>query len=182
MSYRTLSAIPLVAALLLAGCVNVPAEDVEAASVGAASATAEAQPAPIPVAFDGALGAGAFACAVVVCQGQNVQPSERLFETDAWGANAVELTMTWDAASPANERLVLGVFTCDKSECRSDADLSQLEYVYGASPLTFSLDEIVVPAGETLYVFMNVGPAVASDVVFAQATTPQEFHIEGTIG
>jgi len=133
----------------------------------------------IPVAFDGNMGAGALACAVVVCQGLSPVGSERIFATDAVGLVDVALTMTWDA--PPTERMVFGVFTCEKDACRSDADLTLIEYAYGTSPLALELEGVKVAEAGDLFVFANVGPLVSGGMAYASLTTPRAFHVEGTL-
>lgn len=177
---RPFFAIPLVALLLAAGCVAPGPEEVDAASTTPKAADAAAMSPDQPVSFDGSLGLSAFACPVATCTGQAVMPSERIFETPGRGHLDISLTLGWDTAAATTERLLFGVFTCDPARCRSDADMSQIEYVYGASPLTFEAGGFTVPDGETLFVFANVGGNSAGPV-FANAATPQDFHVEGLL-
>lgn len=171
----------IVAALALAGCVEGATEEPLATAASDATDAGSGAREPIAVALDGHLAPSVFACAAIACQGVAPQPSDRIFPLDALpGTHDATLTMTWDA-TPATASLVVGLFACDPEKCRSDADLTWIEYEYGDSPLSFERAGLVLAEGETLYAFLNSGPLVSGGMVYAAATTPTDVHIEGSI-
>lgn len=173
-----LLALSLAVPLGLAGCITAPES--------ADGATVETDPVleavePHAVMLDGSLGVSAVVCPLVVCLGYSPVPSDRIFpmEDVSGELSRVELTATWDASSPTVEDLRLGVFTCVPDACGSDADLTQVEYVDGPSPLVLELEGFSVPEGETLHVFVW-SPSITPGL-FTVLTTPMDFHVEGTI-
>lgn len=176
MNFRLLS--PLVAlALFSAGCFGSTAEVEETP----AAVEAEPLPAEVPIALDGAMALNVVACPVVTCVGRSlVGGDDRFFEQQVSGnLSRINLTATWTPSSPLTESLYFGVFTCT-DPCDTDATITQEVYVEGPSPLTLEATDFVVPEGERFFIFAWTAFA-APLPVYATATTPQEFHVGGSL-
>lgn len=160
----------IVSALALAGCVTGAPEEVDAASAQNALAAATPNAASVPFAFDGSFAPGGTVCPVVTCEG--VGPgNERIAELELKGTlTAVDLVLTWDAATPAMEELRLGVSW-------GPSDDREYEFVDGASPLALAVSDLAVTADDEPLVWVWV----PEKVPFLYVHTPQDFHVEGTI-
>lgn len=133
----------------------------------------------VEIVEEGSVGVMAFGCAVLTCLGQNVVQGERFFEQPLHGAVEGELSVEWDAVSPATADLLVGVLAC-RDPCNSDADVSDSAYVSGPSPLSLDVRGFHVPEGETLLVYVQQpGRSVAG--AFVLATAPQDFTLRGTL-
>lgn len=180
MTVRSLLLAFLVAAPLgLAGCLDTAAPGAATESEDAAG-LAIVEP-DVAVSVDGALAAQVLVCPAVACVGRAlVGESDRFFPQESIRDLAsADLTLEWDATSPFTERLRLGVFTC-ADPCKSDADLSDIRFVDGPSPLSFTTDAMTVPEGEKLFAFVWV-PSFTPAPVYGVLSTPQGFHVEGTL-
>lgn len=167
----------LAAALLLAGCVgNAPEAATLAPAVEAPAVSA------VPVAREGTFGVQFVACPVVTCAAGTLPGAgaNRFFEVEGVTATAVDvnLTATWSAGSPTMRDLRLGVATCVE-RCRSDADIREMRFIDGPSPLSFAVEGFAVPEGERLFVFLWLPSQVPA--AYAVVTTPQPVKVEGTV-
>lgn len=153
---------------LLAGCVSD--DPVESAAV---DPTPPAAPA-IDVSFHGETERGAFACASplgfcygVASPGSASSSQELVVEGTLVG---VDLTMTWDAVTPATQEMIVGIAYGSGSEWK-------YLYAYGASPLRLSETGLAIPGEDVEVVYANAYRC-ASD---ACASTAQPFDIEGVL-
>lgn len=167
---RPLISLLLAAPLVFAGCVTPPEVESAAAANDALLATGTVD---TPLTFDGSFGPGVVACPMVTCG--NAEPlTERVAPVDHNGnVSAVSLTMTWDAVSPTMETLRLGISWGNQG----DAEWSYAS-VDGTSPLVLE-EAVEIGADQEIYVWAWM-PATAPMGV-AYATTPQDFHVEGTL-
>lgn len=174
-----LLALLLAAPLGLAGCLSSSTSG-STAETGDAASVASVPP-DLAVSIDGALGGQFMACPAILCFGRSVLgENDRFFEQPALGdLAAVNLTMEWDASSRLTEVLRVGIYTC-VDPCESDADVTDIRYVDGPSPLVLTTDAMTVPSGEGLFIFAWV-PSLTPSPTYTVLTTPQGFHIEGTL-
>jgi hypothetical protein len=171
-----LLSIALLAALPLAGCIS---QD-EAPAAAPLPPPAVPPPADVPVSLDGSLAGGVMACTPLSCPYITpIGTRDRRFDLKevAGDLARVNLTLAWDASSPFMEELTFGVFTC--GEGCTDASITNLETASGPSPLTLDVAGFEVPEGETFHVFITSHSA--TPMVYASPTTPQDFHVEGTL-
>lgn len=151
-------------------------------SRSAATPAAEdaAASAAVPVELEGETGLAAFVCvwAVVVsdCEGGLVPVTsvKTWFPQDLDGAlQGVDLTMTWDAATPVGEELLLGlaIQRGDKTEWLVES---------GPSPVRFERSQLDVDAETKVSIYVWT-PCEGELVVWTCATDPQPFRIEGTL-
>lgn len=170
MDKRSFVPLMIAAALALAGCVGGATDDaVEAAATDGALLTETART-QTPFAEDGALGPGAYVCPLVVCVGGE-PTSERTWDAPFEGTLVgLNLTLTWDATTPATEELVLGIG-------HGAAEGRDYELVTGPSPLELTLDGLNLTASDDVRIFVwMIQPVPVAGVV-----TPQEFHVEGVL-
>lgn len=163
------SYVPLMiaAALALAGCVDGATEPLDAAaSETALPGTMAIQ---TPFAKDGSIAPGAYVCPVVTCVG--VEPSDRVWDLSFAGTLVgLNLTLTWEATTPATEELVLGIG-------HGSADARDYDMVSGPSPLALALDGLNLTGEDEVSVFVWM----EQPVPVAGLTTPQDFHVEGAL-
>lgn len=156
--------------LVLAGCVSGQPEDVDAASVPSAVAPPTPAWTSIAVDFAGSFGPGVWACPMVTCVGQSAN-SKLGQDLDHDGAiAAINLTMTWDAATPTMESLRLGVMW-------GPQDDPKYEMVEGPSPLVLQKEVLDIAADEDVYLWAWVSSAAPMGALFIH--TPQDFLIQG---
>jgi hypothetical protein len=182
--------------VLLAGCSNPVASpnDVADAPGGSASATSTG-PAPpaqptievIPVSFDGNLGTMVHGCVFVpatTCDTRVVVPEGDDLSIARDGANltALELTVTWTAATPATATLAFGAMVMGDCEgCSSEFDFKE-----GVSPLTLTGTGLSFPLNQTVRVHVygyNPNGLVTNDAFpgYGVLSVEQDYHIEGTV-
>ncbi|HET6405720.1 MAG TPA: hypothetical protein VFH78_13845 [Candidatus Thermoplasmatota archaeon] len=165
---RTTLSLLLLAPLVAAGCVDAPAAAELAAAPDAAAPVA---PTATPFAQSGMLGPGAYVCPVVTCAG--VDLSQRGWDADFRGTLVgVNLTLTWDAATPLTEDLVLGIGY-------GPMDGRSYELVTGSSPLALELADLSLTAKDDVRIFVFMPVLVPMGA--AMVLPPQEFRVEGTL-
>lgn len=170
----------MLAALLplsaLAGCLD---QDVAPAATDLAAAD-ELPPTPartnVTIAEDGATPTGAAVCSPIAgCHGQWQASEASSFQQRLGGVlDAAELTLTWDAASPATETLMLGIAISEDGEWRFETE-------QGASPLTLSRAGLDIPADAEVWVYVNAHKCTPTPVAPCVSTS-QPFHLEGVLG
>jgi hypothetical protein len=118
------------------------AETLEA--LGAAEASAEAANATlVPVAWEGYLGTGAVACAVVVCAGAHPDGGDLLGDIAGAGPSLrFDLNLTWTPASPATEELWFAVFAFESC---GDGCYEFVDYVEASGPSPLHLAGTIAP-------------------------------------
>jgi len=170
------AAVALVAAALaFAGCVSAPAES-EGASLAAASPGASAPRTTVPFQEQGSTFNGFAVCPV---QGQcvgtglpNVRSTTSWFEVGLSGVlQDVELTLTWQATTPATAELLLGI------AFENEAGESDWLYAYGPSPVVLSESGVGIPADKVHAVYVNAFKCAS----IVCASIEQPFSIEGTL-
>lgn len=129
----------------------------------------------IPFSQDGTLGANAFVCSSPACPGTGIG-NDRWFPTDPDGTvRGLNLTMTWNATTPAMEQMRLGV---SYGGCDGDGlDCQEASFVDGASPLELSVDE--VDANGTLAVWFWTPSRTPPSTAGTYVSHPQDVHIQG---
>ena len=173
----------VLAALVGAGCLGGetrPAEMVDGASESADASAQAAPPSPtsatateneatgdaqdddiapvpkeLPFAFEGATGTFVYACAQGQCAGESVAPSESLWKLPLEGdVDGVDVTLTWDAATPATETLHVAVAwgTACGGDCIAVTDGISSE---GTSPLTLTADDLLRQDIEIAYLMVS---------------------------
>lgn len=145
-----------------------------------------APPAPtlhvVEVSFDGNLGTSAVLCEGT--SGQCVPPAEvvegetdYLYEHPGATLVAVNLTLSWTAASAATDTLGLGAM-------RMGSNSTLLENVEGTSPLEIQAEALDLLMDEEngfhAYVY-NVKGLVHQDPAFGYVSADNAFHVEGTL-
>jgi hypothetical protein len=147
-----------VLAVLLAGCASPAAEPEPPAD----AASSDGPPVPVPVSLDGTLTARA-----------------SVFDTGVAGPlSRIDLTLTWEAASPLTEEMYLTAFAC-KVPCESAEDVGEHVIASGPSPVVFDLHDFPLAADQTLYVKVDSKGLVP--LFYATVATDQPFHVEGTL-
>lgn len=161
----------------LAGCVDAPVDPAAADDAALdGGATAAESLTTTPLSHDGVTPTGAAVCSPVTpCQGQYAAGGESSFELKFSGAlDAVDIVATWDAASPASADLGLGLAIERDGEWTWDIE-------YGSSPLALQREGLDIPAGSTVYVYVNAHKCSPTPV--APCVSPEQaFHLEGTYG
>lgn len=156
---------------LLAGCVApgaAPADDSVAPATAAPTAAAATEQ---PFAFDGDFGPGLVACGPGTCTG--LSPGKRWTDLDLDGTlTGANLTLTWTATTPAMQKLRLGISWGDEKD-------RQYEIAEGPSPVVLSLADLSIAPEDAPFVWVWAVTPVPMGV--ATATTPQTFHVEGTL-
>lgn len=147
-----------------------------AASVDAAKAAApgtlEERAIVVPIDLQGEIALSAAFCPLVACISANPLPSERFFQQDAKdGLVRYDLTLTWEASSPASETLRLGL-------AKGEGESRKLDYVEGTSPLVLSGDSFSVDGGK-FDIWVWLGSATPGAETYA--TVGQPFTVSGTI-
>lgn len=158
----------IAAALALSGCVGAQDDPVEPASTeDAMDSTA---PTETPFAKDGMIGPAAYVCPLVGCVGGEPM-SDRTWDAPFEGTLvAANLTLTWDAMTPATQDLVVGL-------AHGPADARKYELTSGPSPLELTVDGLTLTKGDDVRVFVWV----PTPLMVAAASTPQAFHVEGVL-
>lgn len=190
-------AIILVLALIAAGCVGQEND----APLGSASATAEVEaqappveaapgeplaeearaPTVVPVEWHGKTGAyacipsGPYSCISFFSLAQ----SDSSMEIEARDGT---LTLTWDAATPATEQLVLSVYSIERcgERCWSSTG-NYYHRVEGGSPLELSLDPVELAEEESLIVYVQQPRTPTPPPVYGFVSLEQEFHVTGEV-
>lgn len=199
-SFRSI-AMPLVVALLVAGCVGPEAEPVVIAQapVERAASPPETEPTPaeaeappplppvdVAVDWDGQLGrsfclpreptSGA-------CYHHSELPSEQgnmtLYLDDIGNATAADVTLTWDLVSPLALELtfkLMGASTCGEA-CTVFTEYAS---VTGQSPLRLDVPSLSLAQRESvsLHVRMECQVTIATQACIQD---PQPFHVEGFV-
>ena len=194
------SALLLLGALLLTGCVGATEPDEEVAATGTGPAgeaadlpddlaverTAEApadvevpEPIVVPVNFQGTFEPYGVACLVLpvtgTCTGTPI-PSGDFHDGHELDGRllSIDVVMTWEAASPKTESMYL------TSYYRCGDDCSDQDGLFGTSPLalTWEPDEEAPVDRVGIY---GMQECQFSPVAWGCAFTPQDFTIQGTI-
>lgn len=165
--------LPIVALVLaFAGCVEQPAAETSNAA-GSTLGDLVANT-TTPVAFDGEFGPGLFVCGPVIQCTLGMGTGYRLgsdLEHDA-NVTAVNLTMSWSAASPLMETLRLGITI-------GEGEAAEYKFVDGPSPLVLDATGLEVGPDDKLRMWAWL-PSLLP-VAEAYVTTPQAFKVEGDI-
>lgn len=150
---------------------------------GSASASATSTGATItlvPFTAEGNTYNGVFACAAVTCQGSDLPTSgsgETWFEPKLDGKLVgADLTLTWTAATPLTEELLLGI--------AYEKDDGEMDWIVatGPSPLVLSESGLDLPAETVKFVYVNPYKCQGGPVpVIACYGVEQAFTIEGTL-
>lgn len=159
----------------LAGCVDAPVEPSAAADDDAALENGAGLAATVtPVSKDGATPTGGSVCSVATpCQGQYFTGGEGSFELGFVGTlDAVDIVATWEAESPATEDMMIGIGVERDGEWTYEVES-------GPSPLTFTRDGLDIPAGSSVWLYMNAHKCTPTPVAPC-VSTAQPFHLEGT--
>lgn len=151
----------------LAGCVAPP----QATATLPANAAEAVGVRSEPFQFEGNLGAGAFACAVVQCIGGSTPEKSQAPLNISNEVTAVDVTLTWSASSEATGRLRLGLSW-------NETGSHEFHTVDGASPLRLNLTDLRIRLDEKPYFWVFV-PEAAGLPVYVK--TPQSFQLTGTI-
>lgn len=183
-----LAAILTLATLAFAGCVQGP-DDVQSASADPsdapepANAVAEAkrvetvQARVVPIELSGSTSDSVYSCAMASCN--EIDPGrsgESWFPFDLKGTlDATDLTLTWDAQTPATEELILGI-TYEKEDGSYD-----FVYASGASPLTLAENALGIEGSSVQGVYVNAYRCNGVGPGFACMAAAQEFTIAGSL-
>lgn len=183
--------------VMLAGCADGPQEgladeeDLAGADPGrqgrAASAPAGGPvlPDPIEIAWDGALDLQACApSGPNSCMGATVPTSGKdhslFLEVPPASWNGL-LTLTWEAATPALDRRVLGVSFYKKCGATCWESIGDGTSETGTSPVRLDARSIQAPVGsEGLWISVR-DTRLTPDPVYAQASPGQDFRVEGRL-
>lgn len=138
----------------------------------------------VPILLDGNLGSGATACVfgpVGQCHAVPVQDGERgliLSELAGW-IEGGEVTLTWEAGSPAVEELAAGFMLMDGGDGCEGVELGG---AHGPSPLTVAIAEAARPlcSGEVVHLWVSGNNYGFHDPAYYQVDVDQEFHAEGS--
>lgn len=182
--------------VLLAGCSDPAATTDEVVDTPGSSASATSTgPAPlvqptlevIPVSFDGNLGTMAHGCVfmpTVHCETHAVVPEsdDLSIARDGTNLTALELTVTWTAATPATATLAFAAMVMGHCVgCNVEFDAKE-----GVSPLTLTGTGLSLPLNETVQVHVygyNPNGLVTNDAFpgYGVVSVEQDYHIEGTV-
>ncbi len=135
------------------------------------------------LAWDGNLGVDAYACQNMVgCVPENaVSPgdSDRQVAAAGWNLTAANLTVTWQAASPATAEMGIAVMTMHCDICNM-TDTG----VQGPSPLVLQLSGLheAVSAGGVVHVYLyHTTSAAPGGGTFVYGGPDQAFKVVGTL-
>ncbi|HEX2021090.1 MAG TPA: hypothetical protein VHH36_00130 [Candidatus Thermoplasmatota archaeon] len=164
------------ALLPLAGCVATPEEPVEPESTDAGLDAPVPEPAVHEVAHAGTTQPGAFLCAPIDCVGQYAPDHKASWQEKVDGAIVgAALMLTWTAASPATQELLLGI-------AWRDGESWTYEVATGASPLMLQSETLEIPAGAEVFVYVNPLRCEGDAGVYACASGPaQAFDLAGVL-
>lgn len=160
----------LTAALLLAGCVSGAPDDL----APAAALSPEAAPVmtSVPIAHEGSTPDAASACAPGFCYGAGRPGSSSWIEPKLDGLLVgANLTLTWEARTPATETLLLGIAYA------TGADSWDYVYVRGPSPLVLERTGLAIEGKDVEAVYVN---GYRCEVAVC-ASTSQPFTLEGAL-
>lgn len=163
----------MLVALVSAGCLSTPANEVDLAAEDAAASASVAQT-TIAVAEDGATPLGGGVCLPVgFCYGA-ARSGEAVFEQRIDGRlTGAHLTLTWDAATPATEELLLGI-------AYRSGDSYEWVFVQGSSPLVLQEDTLDIPGGSVEALYVSAYRCLGV-MAYACVSPQQAFHLEGTL-
>lgn len=159
--------------------------DGASASAGGQSARPEASAegaaptrAVVPFAEEGSTFHGGAVCAPPTgCVGSGLPaPGESWFEPSLSGMlDEAELTLTWSAATPLTEELILGI------AYETEDGATDFVTVQGASPLTLAEKDLGIPAGNIQGIYVNAFQCNGALVVWGCASSEQPFTLEGNL-
>lgn len=182
-------------ALVLAGCSGGGASDGDAATsasgtmpgAGVPDNRSASAPVPMehPVAWDGAVVAGAWLCEGVVFGDCRAAPSDAAFGVDhvvegLAGNVSGGLTLTWTPASAMTDQLVLdaAVLTPGCADC----PFTQVAHTAGLSPLAITLADVALPPDAVLRLSVYVDKYVEGGALATVGGSgDQDFTVEGTL-
>lgn len=170
-----------IACALVAGCVT-PALDGAALETAAGDAALAVEPTTTPVDWDGRLGTGFCAPAGVGgCFGFTFN-GESWVDVRVTGVLDFDLTLEWDAATPATAQLELSVISVEScgDGCWSSTQTYR-ESVKGTSPLSLADLGVQLAEDERLVIMVDSTLETPPGPVYGNAHPDQAFHLVGTL-
>ncbi len=141
-----------------------------------------AGPLNVDLAFDGNLGAGFYACALVHCHGHDVVPGEDngIVTPPAGRLRSASITLTWTAATPVTATLAFGIMIMD--QCYG-CNVTMLVEGEGKSPLTLTAENLDYWVGDSNWFHTYVRNTAVNEWTpqgGAYVTPDQAFSVVGT--